>query len=228
LTPKVILKMICKLNNEYKEELEKWDPKKFAARLRSLQKANGFLEPKTGWKNSRAREILWDLLHTGDIPLDGKKLTTKVILKKVCDMSDEHKEEMEKWDSEKFAGRLRALRKQEKEKISRVAVDEAHFKQFVTNQPVTSFQSYYGYIHWQGSDAQKLLRQDIEAGKEKPPVRKRDLWLLRKQYWEEFPLNVFRDCYYQEIRTAKYLHTVKVKGKKHNRKVKGNNDRSRT
>ena len=134
MTPKVILKMICKLNNEYKEELEKRDPKKFAARLRSLQKANGFLEPKTGWKNSRAREILWDLLHTGDIPLDGKKLTTKVILKKVCDMSDEHKEEMEKWDSEKFAGRLRALRKQEKEKISRVAVDEAHFKQFVTNQ----------------------------------------------------------------------------------------------
>lgn len=125
------------MRDEYKDELEKWETKKFAPRLRALQiAANGFMEPKTAWKSSRAKEILWDLLHTGDVPLHKNGLTPKVILKKVCDMSNDYKEELEQWDPEKFADRLRALRKQEHEKISRVVEDEAHFQQFVANHPV--------------------------------------------------------------------------------------------
>ena len=38
------------------------------------------------------------------------------------------------------------------------------------------------------------------------------LWESRREYFEEFPLPVFRKKIQQEIRTAKYLHTLKTKG----------------
>jgi hypothetical protein len=44
---------------------------------------------------------------------------------------------------------------------------------------------------------------------------KKELYGMHPEYYEEFPLAVFRDKIKQEVRTAKYHHTVKVKGKQH-------------
>jgi hypothetical protein len=38
------------------------------------------------------------------------------------------------------------------------------------------------------------------------------LWESRREYFEQFPLDAFRDKIKQEVRTAKYLHTCKTKG----------------
>ena len=48
----------------------------------------------------------------------------------------------------------------------------------------------------------------------------KELWETREEYFEEFPLDVFRSKIDQEIRTAKYLHTVKTKGRDYYKKKK--------
>jgi len=40
-----------------------------------------------------------------------------------------------------------------------------------------------------------------------------DLYGERPEYHLNFPLEAFRNKIYQEIRTGKYLHTLKVRGK---------------
>ena len=40
-----------------------------------------------------------------------------------------------------------------------------------------------------------------------------EYWLTRSEFYDEFPLQVFRDKIRQEIRTSKYVYTMKVRGK---------------
>lgn len=47
----------------------------------------------------------------------------------------------------------------------------------------------------------------------KPDVLCEILEDLRPELYKQFPLDVFRDHIYQKIKTDKYLHTLKVKGK---------------
>ena len=84
---------------------------------------------------------------------------------------------------------------------------------YIQHHPVSYFLARGGYIQWQGSKAQELLKTDIENGM-LDRLKKQVLWLSRPEYNNNFPLNVFHDKIYQEIRTAKYLHTLKVKGKR--------------
>ena len=92
-------------------------------------------------------------------------------------------------------------------------MDQEAFELFVQNNPILYY-SHKGYIQWQGSDQQRLLKKDIEdVIVEQFESRKQDLWLSRPEY-HVFPLRVFRDKIKQEIRTAKYLYTLKKKGKK--------------
>ena len=52
---------------------------------------------------------------------------------------------------------------------------------------------------WDTHPANKLLENDIEDGTASRMVTKKDLWLSRVEY-QAFPLNVFRDHFYQERR----------------------------
>jgi hypothetical protein len=113
----------------------------------------------------------------------------------------------------KFSSRLSSLRKTIKDANTRAEDDEEAFENYKQNHAPSSF-SHKGYIQWQGSEAQELLLEDMEAGLHEQ-LEKKELWLSRKEYCENFPLRAFRDKIYQEIRTAKYLHTLKVKGKQH-------------
>ena len=76
------------------------------------------------------------------------------------------------------------------------------------------------YSQWQGSSAQKLVKEHIKDGtlelytKAKYEYPKMAYWLSRQEFYDEFPLYAFRDKIKQEIRTSKYHHTMKVKGKK--------------
>jgi hypothetical protein len=72
----------------------------------------------------------------------------------------------------------------------------------------------YGGGFRQGSEAQELLKQDMEARLHET-LGKEELFDLRSEYYLNFPLSVFRDKIYQEVRTAKYLHTIKERGKLH-------------
>jgi hypothetical protein len=113
----------------------------------------------------------------------------------------------------KFSSRLGDLRKVYSECMFRAEVDQEAFENYRGKHAPSLF-SKHGYPEWQGSESQRLLKIDIEAGKHLL-MSKADLHESNLEYYGNFPLSVFRDKVYQEIRTAKYLHTCKERGKLH-------------
>ncbi len=65
------------------------------------------------------------------------------------------------------------------------------------------------YPEWEGSEAQSWLKKDMKAGKH-DTLQPMELWETRDAY-QLFPLEVFRDHIYQEIRTGKFLNQLKNK-----------------
>ena len=92
----------------------------------------------------------------------------------------------------KFSSRLSSLRKTIQISDRRADLDQEAFELFVQNNPILYY-SHKGYIQWQGSDQQRLLKKDIEdVIVEQFESRKQDLWLSRPEY-QVFPVHVFRD-----------------------------------
>jgi hypothetical protein len=170
-----------------------------------------FKEPKIKWKVSKARVILYQDLAEGKIPRHATDQYGKSTMKLevIFQMHGEYK----LYDREKFSSRLSKVRDMYDDCMHRKSMDEEAFNTFLHNHNPSLF-SHQGYPEWQGSDAQSLLRDDIEANKHNG-MSKIDLWESRAEYFEDFPLSVFRDKIKQEIRTAKYLHTCREKGKLH-------------
>ena len=178
--------------------------------------SNKFPEPDIGWAKSRARKLLYMDVKTGMVPLharvNGKRTTDNTVVYMM-------EEEYNLWSYKKFSGRLAGIRRIINTKNGRAEDDQKAFDKFVENNEVSTV-SHKGYIQWQGSNAQRLLKKDIKDGtlykytKENyPKHHKMQFWLTRPEYYDEFPLSVFRDKIRQEIGSAKYLHTLKVRGK---------------
>ena len=115
------------------------------------------------------------------------------------------------FDHKKFEKRLETLRNRAGESTSRSQDDESRFEAFVARHEVSLF-SHKGYEQWQGSNAQQLLLLDLE-NKKHVTMRKRDLYGSRCEYYDHYPLKAFRDFLNQEVQTAKWKHTLEVKGK---------------
>jgi hypothetical protein len=118
------------------------------------------------------------------------------------------------YDWDKFSNRIKALRDIVQLNNSRAVDDQAAFDNFVANNPV-SYYSSKGYIQWQGSDAQLMAQKDIKSSDFDGRGKYRRLYNSRAMYHEEFPYEAFKDKIRQEIRTSKYKHTIKVRGKAH-------------
>ena len=95
----------------------------------------------------------------------------------------------------------------------RDAMDIEAFDNYRRNHQPSLF-SHHGYPEWQRTEAQRLLKIDLEA-KKQDTISKMDLWDMKPEFYEHFPLKVFRDKINQEIWTAKYLQTIKERGKLH-------------
>jgi len=147
-----------------------------------------FKEPKIGWKKSKARKLLYDDIMEGRVPSEamsnGRRTTdyTEVYLMH---------QEYAAWDFGKLPSRLAGIRKTIKEKKGRAADDRALFDNFVENNPVSTF-SHYGYIQWQGSEAQKYVKQDLKNRTiDRYRNRKIEYWLTKPEFYNKFPLQVF-------------------------------------
>jgi len=165
-------------------------------------------EPKIKWKHSKAKALLQKDIMEGRVPLVAtQNRRSTMALRTIYDSRPEFAE----YQYSKFSARLASLRKTIKDRNDRAALDQEAFDNFKQNHPV-SVSSAHGYIQWQGSEAQRLCQEDL-ANKVHDTMSRMDFWASRREYYENFPLNAFRDKVSQEIRTAKYLHTLKVKGK---------------
>ena len=147
----------------------------------------------------------------GRVPLQAKDENgrSKMRLKDIYAMHPEHAE----YHYSEFSGRVGSLRTTLASRNDRAEEDQNHFSAYVIAHPASAF-THKGYIQWQGSEAQELLLLDMEANLHET-MGKQDLYGSRSEYYLNFPLALFRDKLYQEVRTAKYLHTCNVRGKLH-------------
>ena len=167
-------------------------------------------EPKIKWKKSKAKQLLYQDIRDGRVPLNSKDENGKstMNLRVIYDMRPEYSE----YHYDKFSSRVSSLRKTIKDCNNRAELDQEAFDNYKTNHPNISFYSHKGYIQWQGSEAQVKAQKDISTG-EHVKLGMEGLWAARPAYYTNFPLEVWRDKIRQEIRTAKYLHTLEVKGR---------------
>jgi hypothetical protein len=169
-------------------------------------------EPKIIWRKSKAKQLLYQDMRDGRVTLDKDDLGEdgeKMKLRDIYTLRPEFAE----YHYEYFSARVSLLRKTINDANSRAEQDQEAFDNFKARHP-PSLLSHKGYIQWQGSDAQQQVLEDIEDGLHES-MAKVALWELRSVYYENFPLKVFRDKLNQEIRSAKYLHTLRVRGKLH-------------
>ena len=169
-------------------------------------------EPEMRWEDSKAKEPLREDLKEGRVPRVAKDPETKKSTMKLKDIYN-LRPEYQEYDYKRFSSRLASLRKTVNNCDERMKADQEAFDNFLENHPNRSFFSHHGYEEWQGSDAQKILLAAIEKGDVTMETKKYKLWMSKAEYYEVFPLKTFRDKVYQEFRTAKYLHTLEVRGR---------------
>jgi hypothetical protein len=190
------------------------DPKTIATKKKKSKSGEKLEEPEIAWRDSKAKRLLYKALMRGKIPAKARDQQNKstMELKDIYVMRPEYSE----YRYDMFSSRLSSLRSTFSTNTQRAEDDQAAFDVYVENNEVSTM-SHKGYIQWQGSESQRLLREDVEDGEmekyadQKFPKMK--FWQSRPEYYNEFPLDVFRDKIQQEIGTAKYLHTLKVRGK---------------
>ena len=163
------------------------------------------IEPKIRWAKSKARELLYADIIDGKIPLDKNDKSMK--LKEIYNLCPEFKE----YSYKKFSSRLRSLQKIVIALKNRAKADQEAYQNFIENHQPSLF-THKGYIQWQGSKAQEKLKEDMEAGLHES-MEKKELYESRPEYFENFPLDQFRDKISQETKTKKYLNYLKSKNK---------------
>lgn len=181
-------------------------------------------QPKIPWEKSRAKELLTKDILEDIIPLvhNADEWPYQLIF--------EQRAEYAEYGFRLFPNRVRSLREQLTKITGRAKDDTAAYEKYKANH-AASAKTCRGYLEWEGSEAQRLLGLDLDAGKYKgypqhnnddsdgggnaaPGMTPKELWLTQSSY-REFPLKVFRDHIAQEIKTRKFYHTLKVRGKSH-------------
>ena len=171
-------------------------------------------EPKIKWKYSTAKRLLYKDVVKGIIPisaLEDNQITMKLEL--VHTSRPEHADH----HHSKFSSRLSAIRKQVQSRNLRAELDKEAFDNYVANHKPAEFTNR-GFIQYEGSESQQLLQQDLADGVHNT-MTKEKMWASRYEYRHFFDKKTFRDLVYQEIRTAKYLHTLKKQGKEARKKL---------
>ena len=129
------------------------------------------------------------------------------------------REEFKSYHYTKFSSRLSTLRQIVDSNETRKVLDQEAFDNFVANHPVSHF-SHKGYIQWQGSEAQELAQEHMAENVHN--ATKWDKWYSEHpEFYENFERRVFKEKIRQEMRSAKYLYTLEVRGKD-TRKTKNN------
>lgn len=156
------------------------------------------------WRGSDAREYLYGLILDEKIPA-ADKIKPKEVFEQYCKDRPEFSAFQ---DYTHFAARLRALRQTAAKKASRATEDAAFLKHDRAIFPKPTVDTKNQPI-WQGSEAQKLLQSELHLLKEDPddPDKKKkkpkELYESRKEYYENYDLDSFRNRIYQELKFIK-------------------------
>jgi hypothetical protein len=161
------------------------------------------------WSVHPARKILKEALLRGDIPINYNRQGGANYALKPRMIYDHYKttEAFAGMSGAEFADKLNKLRKMVEKRNKRVDDDLHAFQIFRNNFPV-QLHNHRGELRWEGSQAQALLKQDIEMGRHLEFDRTRLLWLSRPEY-QQFKRKVFLGHIDQEKRLCKLKTLLK-------------------
>lgn len=164
---------------------------------------------KPGWAYSWAKEIIWNDLCSDNpcFPLD---MPAEDVY--------QQRPEFKSWPFGQFEERLEALREAYQEKKKHSTTDMAALARARAVNPKPTHNKR-GEVRWEGSDAERLLKQDIDS-KKHMAMFPEELWRSRPQYARDCPtLKVFRDHIYAEVHRRKFIRYRKHKKKKKRKEV---------
>jgi len=107
------------------------------------------------------------------------------------------RDEYSKCIPENFKRNFYTLKKALKTKASAALKDAEYLACDRQIHPIVTFNHTNLSFRWCGSSAQHHLKQDVAEGRHLQ-LKPKDLWTTRDSYLD-FPLDVFRQHYYQEI-----------------------------
>jgi hypothetical protein len=155
------------------------------------------------WKDSQAKKLLRQ-----DI-LDGKVVDSMTPMQ-IFQMRPEYAP----YGLKKFRSNWYSLRDSIKDNQAKASSDSDALAHDLRIRPPVAYTSK-GYPRWDGSDAQRLLKQDVNTGLTNS-IKPRVLRETRMEY-QAFPLKVFREHIHQEHRSRiekGYWLNRQQKGKK--------------
>jgi hypothetical protein len=152
------------------------------------------------WRNTEAARLLEKDLMEDNIPLDAEDMEPRVVYFQRPEFSDV--------DYEKFRRNLNEMRKRHRAMKSRANDDAEALAHDRRIYPKPAF-NHRGEPRWEGSDAEKSLRLDVQAGKNRT-MRPKALYESREEY-KIVPLDVFRGHIDQEWRRQKYIRQLRDK-----------------
>lgn len=130
----------CRKNKERDEAKQRKAAEKEAAKQQKTQEkiaADAANEPKTKWKKSKAKQLLYTDLKEGLVPLEAKDENGKSTMK-LSDIYGMHPEYAD-YHYDKFSSRLSSLRKTVKDRIERQRLDQEAFENYRANHAVKKF-----------------------------------------------------------------------------------------
>jgi hypothetical protein len=162
-------------------------------------KKNKKLPAGDGWRNSKAKLCLRELIDAGEIDEDSDPEDAYFLCLR------EYPEEFEYYDyhDNDFPGKLKSLFNTWTEDTKKAVFDEKAFAHDMKLFPPNQINSR-GEPRWEGSEAEAFLREDFAAGKHKANnIKPRDFQKTRPEYLEH-DKDSFRDHIYQEDRRIRY------------------------
>ncbi|CAB9506851.1 unknown protein [Seminavis robusta] len=160
---------------------------------------------KVDWKYHPARTLIRDRFENGQIPLSysiASGFGPRDVYDSLIALGDPAMTGVE-YDEE-FTRHLRDIRLQIAECSDRARDDEDAYKNFRTNHPTPEVDGR-GRPRWQGSEAEVLLKQDMDDGIHKQFDKPSSFYESRPEY-QKFELEVFRGHIDQEKRLRNYYN----------------------
>ena len=138
------------------QKIEAMPPRRTSSRAKGKKGE----EPLPWNEHHPARQFLFDEIATGRIPLDSQAMGPREVFQKYQHVRSFRLKGMEYGST--FASHLRGLQKIVARYQQRSREDKEAFNIAFQNHPA-SLLNGRGEPHWNGSDAQRLLKEDIEA-----------------------------------------------------------------
>jgi hypothetical protein len=167
------------------------------------------------WKTCKAKQILIQDLEIGMIGMANDDPTPLSL----WPFYHDNMPDFQYIEYDQFKGGLDRLRAKMQLSVNRLVDEEAGLVHDMQLFP-RSHLNYRGEPHWDVSDAKTLLDQDID-NEWHTIYEPKELWLTRPEYYNVYPLEIFRKHIHQEVRSRKFLVWVEWRRREYKKKHGG-------